>query len=41
VSERGEKWREEDAAAKEVDNTTTLRREQPGWRAESEFVSIK
>jgi hypothetical protein len=34
------KWREEDAVAKEVGKTTTLRREQPEWKAEQEFLSI-
>jgi hypothetical protein len=35
------KWREEDAVAKEVGKTTTLRIEQPEWKAEKEFLSIK
>jgi hypothetical protein len=37
----GGKWREEDAAAKEVGKTTTLRREQPEWKAEFKFPFTK
>jgi hypothetical protein len=35
------KWREEDAAAKEVGKTTTLRRDQPEWKEKIGILSIK